>query len=307
MRAFITGINGFVGAHLSRLLLSKNLEVYGIDTSENFGRDEKVEYYNIDLLDSEKLKKTIDSIKPELVFHLAGISSVKKSYNQPELCKKINVDGTKNLLDAVIKAKINPRILVVSSAEVYGVPESVPTKETANLNPKNPYAESKKEQEELCKRYMEKLQIIISRSFQHTGPGQKPLFATSDFAKQIAEIEKGIKEPIIRVGNLEARRSFTDVRDIVKAYYLSIQKCIPGETYNIGSGKVYSIKEALDMLLSMSNVKIEVRIDPKKIRPSDIPIQVGDSAKFRSQTGWQPNIPFEKTLKDLLGFWRKRV
>ena len=265
MRAFITGINGFVGAHLSRLLLSKNLEVYGIDTSENFGRDEKVEYYNIDLLDSEKLKKTIDSIKPELVFHLAGISSVKKSYNQPELCKKINVDGTKNLLDAVIKAKINPRILVVSSAEVYGVPESVPTKETANLNPKNPYAESKKEQEELCKRYMEKLQIIISRSFQHTGPGQKPLFATSDFAKQIAEIEKGIKEPIIRVGNLEARRSFTDVRDIVKAYYLSIQKCIPGETYNIGSGKVYSIKEALDMLLSMSNVKIEVRIDPKKI------------------------------------------
>lgn len=307
MRAFITGINGFVGAHLSRLLLSKNLEVSGVDTSENFDRDEKIKYCNIDLLDFEKLKKTIEGIKPELVFHLAGLSSVKISYGQPGLCKKINVTGTKNLLDAVIEAKINPRILVVSSAEVYGVQNSVPTKETADLDPKNPYAESKKEQEELCRRYMEKLQIIISRSFLHTGPGQRPLFVTSDFAKQIAEIEKGLKEPVIEVGNLEARRSFTDVRDMVKAYYLSLQKCIPGETYNIGSGKGYSIKEALGMLLSMSNVKIEVIIDPKKIRPNDIPIQVGDISKFRSQTGWRPNIPFEKTLKDLLDFWRKRV
>lgn len=307
MRVFVTGIRGFVGTHLSDLLLSKNLEVSGIGTSENFNRSNQVEYYNIDILDSEKLNKTIDNIKPELIFHLAGISSVRISYNQPELCKKINVTGTKNLLDAIIEAKINPRILVVSSAEVYGIPESVPIKETADLNPKNPYAESKKEQEELCQQYMEKLKIIISRSFQHTGLGQKPLFVTSDFAKQIAEIEKELKEPIIKVGNLEARRSFTDVRDMVKAYYLSLQKCIPGETYNICSGKIYSIKEALDMLLSMSNTKIEVRLDPKKIRPNDIPIQVGDSSKFRNQTGWQPEIPFEKTLKDLLDYWRKKI
>jgi len=307
MRAFVTGISGFVGAHLSEFLLSKNLEVSGIGTSENPGISKEARYQSVDILDSEKLKKIISETRPELIFHLAGISSVKKSYDQPELCKKINVAGTKNLLDAVIEAKINPKILVVGSAEVYGAPGSVPVKETADLNPRNPYAESKKEQEDLCRKYMEKLKIIISRSFQHTGPGQKPLFATSDFAKQIAEIEKGLKEPVIKVGNLEARRSFTDVRDMVKAYYLSLQKCTPSETYNICSGKVYSIREALDMLLSMSKVKIEVKIDPKKIRPNDIPVQVGNSTKFQSQTGWQPEIPFEKTLKDLLDFWREKV
>tara|TARA_Y100000310_G_scaffold668_3_gene973 strand:+ start:1452 stop:2375 length:924 start_codon:yes stop_codon:yes gene_type:complete len=306
MRVFITGINGFVGGHLSNLLLSRKYEVSGIGILGNFYGNKKANYYEVNLLNPNKLEQILSQVKPQLIFHLAGFSSVKKSFEQPGLCKKINVTGTKNLLDAVIDSKINPKILVVSSAEVYGIPQSVPIKETADLNPKNPYGASKKEQEGLCKKYMEKLHIIVSRSFPHIGPGQQPLFVMSDFAKQIAEIEKG-KKPVINVGNLEAERDFTDVRDIVKAYLLSLQKCIHGEFYNICSKKAYSIKKVLNMLLSMSNAKIDIKIDPKKMRASDIPVLLGDNEKFCRQTGWKPKIQLKKTLKDLLDYWREKI
>ncbi len=307
MRAFITGINGFVGKHLANFLLSKEFEVFGMDISDNFEGDDKVKYYKADILDFDNLKQIINEIKPEIIFHLAGFSSIKKSFEQPELCKKINVQGTKNLLEAVINSKINPKILIISSADVYGIPKSIPTPETAELNPISPYAESRKEQEELCKEYMEKLQIIISRSSPHIGPGQQPIFVASDFAKQIAEIEKNLKEPIIKVGNLEVKRDFTDVRDMVKTYLLTIEKCKPGEIYNICSGKTYSIKEILDKLLSFTQVKITIKQDPNKIRKSDIPVLVGDNSKFVKATGWKPEIPIEKTLKDILEYWREKV
>jgi GDP-4-dehydro-6-deoxy-D-mannose reductase len=307
MKVFITGINGFVGKHLSNFLLSKEFEVSGIDISDNFEGDNKVKYYKTNILDFDKLKQIINEIKPDLIFHLAGFSSVKMSFEQPELCKKINVSGTKNLLDSILEAKTNSKLLIISSADVYGIPKSIPISETAELNPISPYGESRKEQEELCEEYKEKLQIIISRSFPHIGPDQKSIFVVADFAKQIAEIEKEIREPIIEVGNLEVKRDFTDVRDMVKSYLLALEKGQPREIYNICSAKAYSIKQILDILLSMTDIKIEIKQDPNKIRKSDIPVLVGDNSKFVNQTGWHPEIPIEKTLKDILAYWREKV
>jgi len=309
MKAFITGVNGFVGKHLSNFLLSKGFEVSGMGLSDRYEGDNEISYYQADLLDFDKLKQIIDEIKPEIMFHLAGFTSVKKSFEQPELCKKVNVKGTKNILDAVISSKINPKILVISSAEVYGVPKSIPIPETAKPNPVTPYGQSKKEQEELCLDYYSEynLNIIISRSFPHIGPGQQPIFVVSDFAKQIIEVEKGDKNPIIKVGNLGIKRDLTDVRDIIEAYLLAVKKCKPGEIYNICSNKSYSIKYVLDKLLSLVQVEIKIEQDPTRLRPIDIPILQGDNSKFIKVTRWAPKIPIETTLKDTLMYWRKEA
>jgi len=307
MNILITGVNGFVGKYLSKFLLSKGFKVFGIDIFDTFDGEDKVNYFKLDLLNKEDSQEVIKKIKPEFIFHLAGFSSVKMSFEQPELCRKINVDGTKNLLDSVLDLDINPRILIVTSAEIYGIPKSIPIKETDILNPISPYAQSRKEQEELCAKYADKLKIIISRSFPHTGPGQQPIFVVSDFAKQIAEIEKGNIKPVMSVGNLESKRDFTDIRDIIEAYLLAVEKAIPGETYNICSGNAYSIKEILDKLLSFSKVKINVKQDPSKLRPSDLPILQGDNLKFKQQTGWVPKISIKKTLKDTLDYWRNNI
>ncbi|GAG14942.1 unnamed protein product, partial [marine sediment metagenome] len=236
-----------------------------------------------------------------------GFSSVKKSFDYPELCKKINVQGTKNILESTLKTKISPRILIISSADIYGIPKKIPIPENHELNPVSPYAESRKEQEALCKEYADKLKIIILRSFPHIGPGQLPIFVTADFSKQIAEIEKGINPPIMKIGNIKAKRDFTDVRDMVKAYLLAIEKCKPGEIYNVCSGNSYSIQEILDKQLSFSKVKIKLEHDPNRMRPSDIPELTGDNSKFKQATGWQPEITIDQTLKDLLDYWREQV
>jgi GDP-4-dehydro-6-deoxy-D-mannose reductase len=306
MKAFITGINGFVGKHLSDFLLSKGFEIIGTDLADRFDGNPEVRYNKLDVLDSDKINGIINESKPDIIFHLAGFSSVKKSFEMPEICTKINVIGTKNLLDAIIKARINPRILIISSADVYGIPKSLPIKETDKLNPISPYAESRKEQEELCRRYTQ-LKIIISRSFPHIGPGQQPIFVASDFAKQIAEIEKGKKEPVIKVGNLEIKRDFTDVRDVVRAYLLAVKEGEAGQTYNICSGKAYSIKDMLDKLLSFAKAKIKIAQDISRMRESDIPVLQGDNSKFRKKTGWKPEIDFDKTLKDILNYWRSKI
>ena len=304
MRAFITGINGFVGRHLNSYLLSKNFDVSGIGTASNFNGN--VKYKKVDLLNFKLLKKTVEETKPDTVFHLAGISSVKKCLDDPELCNKINIEGTENLLKAIIDTKIKPKIVVAGSAEVYGIPKSIPIKETHPLNPINPYAETKKEQESICNRLKDELEIVILRLFPHIGPGQKHLFVTSDFSKQIVEIENS-KEPIIKVGNLDSKRDFTDVRDVVVVYRLAAEKAVAGEFYNICTGNVKSIREVLELLLSFSKVKIRIEQDKNKMRPSDIPILSGDKSKFCNQTGWKAKIPLEKTLKDLLDYWRNKL
>jgi GDP-4-dehydro-6-deoxy-D-mannose reductase len=301
MKVFITGANGFVGSHLKTYLEFKGMDVFGIGRSEcisNFPG-----YKKIDLLDYNSLKKFISFVRPEVIFNLAGISSVKNCTENPNLCEEINVRGTDNLLQSVVETNLNTKIIIAGSAEVYGSPDKMPITEEFPLNPRNLYAETKIQQENLCNEYSDKLDISILRLFPHIGPGQKPLFVSSDFAKQIVSIERGL-EPVIRVGNLKAIRDFSDVRDVVEAYWLAYEKGNVGECYNICSGVVKSINEILIKLLSFSKVKITIEKDENKMRPSDIPILIGDNNKFVKQTGWKPKIPLDKTLNDLLNYWR---
>lgn len=302
MRALITGVNGFVGPYLKEHLLENNFEVYGTDISS--GRDVD---YKIDLLDSKEVEDLVLKTKPDFIFHLAAQSSVKLSWSKPKLTMEVNVNGTKNLLEAALKSNIKPNMLVVSSSEVYGIPKKIPITEEHELKAFNPYAESRLKQEEICEDYLKKgLKVIISRSFSHTGPGQLPVFVIPDFAKQIAEIEKGLREPVIDVGNLDVIRDFSDVRDIVRAYLSVIKKGKFGEIYNICSGKGTKLNDALNTLLSFSKKEIIVKVDKNKFRKSDLPVLVGDNSKLKKETGWHPKIPFEQTLKDTLNYWRNQ-
>ncbi len=306
MKAFITGIGGFVGKYLAEHLLANGFKVYGIDRQESSIKECSIEA--CDILDKEKLSAVVERLKPDAIFHLAALSSVSKSFEAAKETKRVNVEGTRNLLDAVAAAKISPIILVVSSLQIYGKPDRLPIREDASLRPASPYAESKAEQERLCREYgdKKKLKIIISRSFNHTGPGQSADFVWPSFAKQIAEIEAG-KRKELNVGNLDVERDFSDVRDIVKAYLLAIKKCKPGEIYNICSGKAYNIGKMLDVMKSYSTAKVKVVVDSSRVRKEDVPVLYGDNSKFAKATGWKPEIPFEKTLKDILEYWRKQV
>lgn len=299
MKFIVSGSEGFVGKHLVKYLQSLNHDVQGFDISKNAQN-------SIDLFDKEKLFSFIEQHKPDAIIHLAGFSSIRKSFDQPELCKKINVEGTRNLLDSIIAAKITPTVLMVTSADIYGKPSSNSIKETDPISPRTPYAISREQQEILCKEYFTQIPIIISRSFVHIGPGQDPTFVTADFARQISRIEKGEKEPTIKVGNLDAKRDFTDVRDMVKAYYLAIKHCVPGEIYNICSNNAYSINQILTDLLHLTNVKINIAQDPLRLRPSDIAILKGDNTKFTGATGWKPIIPLTESLQDILQYWRSQ-
>ncbi len=304
MKCFITGVSGFVGPYLARNLLESGHTVSGIDREG--GEIAGCKVISCDLLDKKRVFEIVAAEKPDTVFHLAAQSSVPRSWEIPELTKKINVEGTRNLLDAVIAAGISPKILIVSSAQIYGVPEKLPITEKTPLNPQSPYAESRVEQELLVQQYSNKLKFFISRSFNHTGPGQPPTLVCPEFAKQIADIEKGKSAPVISVGNLESKRDFSDVRDVVSAYLLIVEKGVAGEVYNVCSGKAYSAKDVLDMLLSMSKVKVEIQPDPAKLRKKDVSVLFGSYEKLKRQTSWAPQISFKQTLKDVLEYWRAR-
>ena len=305
MISLVTGIGGFVGPYLAEHLLSSAHEVFGIERNPK-SKVVGCRVFACDVLDSAKVSGIVKSCRPDFVFHLAAVSSVGKSFEEPEFTMRVDVEGTKNVLEAVSQHSPKAVVLVVSSAHVYGIPKQLPISETQGINPISRYAKSKVEKEKEALGYFRSrgLKVIISRSFNHVGPGQPPGFICSDFAKQIADIEKGA-EPIIKVGNLSARRDFTDVRDIVKAYSLSLQRCTPGEIYNVCSGRAYSARQVLDMLLKMSDKKIKV-IEDKSAKKGDIPSMLGDSSKFVKATGWKPEIQFEKTLGDVLDYWRSR-
>jgi len=216
--------------------------------------------------------------------------------------------GTVNLLEAVRSSSVNPVVQIAGSSEEYGLvlPNETPIKETNPLRPLSPYGVSKVAEDMIAFQYHKSygLKTVITRAFNHEGPRRGDVFSTSNFAKQIAEIEKGVKQPVMFVGNLNASRDFTDVRDVVRAYALAVQKCDYGEAYNICSGRSWKINDMLQLLLSFSKKKIEVRQDPARMRPSDVEILLGDYSKFHKKTGWQPKIPFEQTMKDLLDYWR---
>jgi GDP-4-dehydro-6-deoxy-D-mannose reductase len=316
-KILITGASGFTGGYLSEYLISQNkFEIFGTFHSEksflNSPVKEKIKFKKIDLIESQSVFNLIRDLKPDYIFHLAAASAPSESFKDPLKTFHTNVDGGINILEAMQKNNlIRSKILIISSCEVYGYvrPEDLPVNEMTELHPSSPYAVSKITQDYLGLQYYlaYKLQCIRARPFNHIGPRQESKFVVSDFSKQIAEIEKGKKEPIIYVGNLEAKRDFTDVRDIVKAYLLLIEKGTPGEAYNIGSGISYSAKEILDILLEFSPSKITIKIDPTKMRPSDMPDIICDNKKITNLTGWKSEIPLRQTLADTLDYWRNIV
>jgi GDP-4-dehydro-6-deoxy-D-mannose reductase len=314
-KALITGIAGFAGSHLAEYLLNQtDLKVYGFirRREENIAhiRDELV-LFRCDLRNYESVARALSEVKPDLIFHLAAQPSVSASWSDPWSTLENNICSQLNILQAVVNLGLKARILVVGSNEEYGLvgEDELPIKEANPLRPTSPYAVSKVAQDMLGLQYhlSHGLQTIRVRPFNHIGPRQSEKFVAPAFAKQIAEIEAGIRPPIVKVGNLEARRDFTDVRDIVRAYYLVLTEGKPGEVYNIGSGVPRSIRELLNTLLSFSEVEIEVEQDPSLLRPLDVPVSYCDYSKLRECTGWEPTIPFEESLKDVLNYWRMRV
>ena len=314
MKALITGISGFAGSYLAEFLLDKRYKVFGTfydkSTFSNLnGCMDKIEIFECDIRNYNNLKKIIEKVRPDEIYHLAAISFVPTSLKDPKLAFDTNTYGTLNLYQAVIEQKINPKILFVGSADEYGIvnKNDLPINENCPLQPVNPYSISKASADYLSYFYFKSYDLNIARvrPFNHIGPRQSPEFVCSNFAKQIVEIEKGMKEPVIMVGNLEAKRDFTDVRDMVRAYWLAIQKCETGEVYNICSERAVQIRELLNNLLKLSSKQIEVMKDPQRMRPSDNPILQGSSSKFKEKCGWKPEIPLDKTLKDILEYWRK--
>jgi GDPmannose 4,6-dehydratase len=307
-KVLITGISGFVGKHLKKYLENQGLEVFGFDrSSENVGEG----IYRADLLDKESLKRIFEKVRPEQVYHLAAQSSVKESFDNPQATLDVNVNGTENLLEVVCELGLENkcRILVVTSADIYGIVGTDPIKEDHPLNPVSPYGKSRLAQEKLIQQYTQNkgMSIVIVRSFPHTGPGQTDQFVCSSFAKQMALIEAGKQNPVMKVGNLDAARDFMDVRDVVRAYFEIVNNTYELGCYNLSSGKAYKISEMLNLLLQMSSKEVMVERDPDRMRPSDIPILLGDHSRFSEITGWQPQIPITQTIKDLFDYWRERV
>jgi len=304
-KVLITGISGFVGEHLSVLLSNNGFEVFGFDRHAN-----KNNRFQVDITNKNAVFEIIQSIKPDFIVHLAAQSSVRKSWENKDNTFLVNVTGTKNLLDGIISAEIEKtcKLLVVSSAEIYGLSENTSFIETSRLVPVSPYGDSRLEQERLLQEYLKRgLNIVIARSFPHTGPGQRETFVCSSFAKQIAMIEITDSEHIIHTGNLNIRRDFLDVRDVVKAYYKILQNFKSGEIYNICSGNTYSIDFLLNKLISFSEENIEIKQEKSRFRNNDIPVLSGDNSKIENELSWKPEISIEKTLKDILDYWRKNI
>lgn len=321
MKILITGITGFVGSHLADYVLANHpaVEIYGLvrwrSPMDNLVHipPNRLKLYYGDLIDLGSLIRTLGEATPEIIFHLAAQSYVKTSFEAPIDTLQTNVIGTTNLLEAVRLAQINPVIHICSSSEVYGQvrEDEVPIKEDCPFRPASPYAVSKVAEDMVAFQYWLSygVKTIRTRMFTHTGPRRGKVFAESAFARQIALIEKKKQEPVLKVGNLDSIRTFSDVRDAVKAYWLLVNKCRPGDVYNIGGDRTMKVGEMLDLLLDFSPVKgrVDIKVDPKLLRPSDVTLQIPDCSKFKSETGWKVQIPFEQTLEDMLNYWRERV
>ena len=318
MRALITGITGFAGSHLAEYLLAEHpdVEVFGtyrwrsrMDNVEHFRS--RVKLLEADLRDYTSMYNALDRSRPDFIFHLAAQSFVPSSWTAPNETLTTNIAGQTNLFEAIRSLRLDPVVQIACSSEQYGLvlPDEVPIKETNPLRPLSPYAVSKVAQDYLGYQYFQSygLKAIRTRGFNHTGPRRGQVFVTSNFCSQVAAIELGLQEPVIRVGNIEAIRDFTDVRDMVRAYWLAVNHGKPGEVYNIATGNGIRIRELLDRIIALSNVEVKIEVDPDRLRPSDVEILIGDSSKFRADTGWEPRIPFEQTLRDLLAYWRRTL
>ena len=314
MRVLITGMSGFAGSHFADLLLEQtHWTLVGVSRSTEGQRiSPRMFWWKLDLSDAEGITRLLKYERPDLIVHLAAQSNVPASWKDPWATYETNVRAQLNLFQGVIETKLAPRMLIVSSNEVYGRPASpdeLPFREEHPLRPVNPYAVSKATQDLMALQYhlSHQLDVVVARPFNHIGPGQNVRFVAADFAQKIASIEAGLSEPVLHLGNMAAERDFTDVRDVARAYLALIQKADGGQVYNVCSGQPRSVQSLLDIMLSLSTAKIEQRTDPSKFRVADTPISFGDASRIRQATGWEPRIPFEQTVADILNYWREKV
>jgi GDP-4-dehydro-6-deoxy-D-mannose reductase len=315
LRALITGISGFVGSHLAEYLLAHTDwqvagTVYG--PYKNIRETQhQLELYPAELSRLPVVEFVLERARPDVIFHLAAMAVTGRSWHDPAGTLQINVAMQANILQAVVNLRLNCRIVIVSSSEVYGAvsPDSLPIDEQAPFRPLNPYAVSKVAQDMLGLQYhlSHRLDTVRVRPFNHIGIRQSLGFVVPDFASQVARVEAGLQEPTLRVGNLDAQRDFTDVRDVVRAYHLLALGGQAGQAYNVGSGYAHTVQEVLDFFLGQSKVTIRVEPDPERMRPSDIPRVVCDYGKLHTCTGWRPSFPFEQSLADVLGYWRDQT
>ena len=303
----VTGATGFAGSHLVDQLLEENPHVAAWGHAGGRGvpderRQDRIQWTSVDLLDLDDVTRALTAIRPAAIFHCAGIADVHSASRASTAALRINALGTHNLLEAVRRCQFDVPVLVTGSALVYrSAAEAID--ETGAIAPSTPYGVSKLAQEMAAAR-ASWCPVFLVRAFNHAGPRQADAFVTSSFARQIAEIETGQREPVLHVGNLEAKRDITDVRDTVRAYRLLLHRGTPGQPYNMCSGRAYRIADLLDILLSQAQAKISVETDPERLRPSDTPIVLGSYARLERDTGWRPQIPIEQTLSNLLDYWR---
>lgn len=314
MRALITGVTGFAGGHLAQILIDRGDEVLGVARSHTKPLDylsRPIEPIIVDLRDPDAVQRLIGDVQPDVIYHLAGQAFVPRAWSNPWGTLENNIRSQLNIIEAMIKHATGARLLVSTSNEVYGriSEDQLPVREDTPLTPQNPYGVSKVGQDLLALQYhlSHGIDVVRARAFNHIGPRQSPFFVAASFAKQIAEIEAGLSEAIIRVGNLEAQRDFTDVVDVTRAYVLLIDHGVAGEAYNVGTGRAYSIQYLLETLLSYSTIDIKVEQDPERMRPSDIPLVYADNSKLCDQTGWRPLYQFEDSLQRVLDYWRAEV
>ncbi|MBD3328968.1 NAD-dependent epimerase/dehydratase family protein [Candidatus Dojkabacteria bacterium] len=295
----ITGAYGFVGKYLRDFIEAEGEVVIGT------GLESENPQVVTDVTDRDQVFAVLSEHKPDYIIHLAGFSSVAKSFAYPDLCHKINVEGTKNLMEGIEKKCPEARVLIISSSHVYGKPNYLPIDEKHPLKGESPYAKSRIEQEKVVKSF-DDVNWVISRSFNHTGPGQPLGFVVPDFAHQVAEIMKGNAEPVVKVGNLAAKRDISDVRDVIRAYVLLVSKGDIHEVYNVCSGRSYSIRGSLDELIGLSGVDVEVIVDDDKFRPVDVKTICGSNKKVIDNLGWKRQLAFQKTLEDSLKYFVER-
>ena len=311
-RALIIGAAGFVGSYLIDHIQKHCVwSIVVTKMPQETMACPGVDICDLDILAPEAIERLLEEQRPDYIFHLAAQSSVAVSWKNPGLTVDVNVKGSLNVLDAVRKLDYKPRVLLIGSGEEYGhVRENeVAVREDNVLRPGNIYAATKACQNMVGAIYAQAygMDVMMVRAFNHVGPNQSPIFVVADFCKQTAEIEAGLKEPVIKVGNLSARRDFSDVRDVVRAYVELMEKGKAGETYNVGSGNAVEIRKILDMILSRSKKEIRVEVEPSRMRPVDVPVIEADISKLKACTGWEQKITLEETIQDTLEYWRQKL
>ena len=315
-KALITGINGFVGSHLADLLVAEGYQVSGIAFTRELSNlthiEQQISVFYGDIRDERVVEKILSQVQPDYLYHLAGSAFVPDAEDNPKQVYEVNVLGTLNLLETLRTLQLKTRVLIVGSGDIYGqVPkEHLPVNENYPPMPTTYYGMTKASADMIADQYATTFQmdVIRVRPFNHIGPRQSDQFVCSSFAKQIAEIEKGMRKPILHVGNLDACRDFTDVRDVVRSYRMILEGARSGAVYNVGSSKAWKIEDLVKKLISQSKTKtIELKQDPSRMRSNDISVMLSETSSLKNDLDWEPEIPIEQTLYDLLEYWREKI